>query len=417
MAGHLDHGEVALAALSYASQVLFMLVVAMMGLSVGTVAWVARAYGAGDWDRVNHVLEQSTLLTIVVSAAVALLGNLLAPTLVASLGGSGEALTLAVQYLRPLLWGTLFYYLTILYAGALRAVRNTMLPLAVGLVGNALNIALNYALMFGRWGAPELGVVGAAVGTVISQFFIVLLTVVAIRGGAVPGLLVRLPFRGVDGPLFKSLLKVGAPAALDMTILMLSFVAFVRMLAWLSQAAVAAHIVGLRIQAIVLVPVLALSRATAALSGNALGAGDGDEARRVVRSAIAMGGACTLLLGAALFLLRKPILGWFGLEASSASEVFVQADAWLAILAATVPLLAVHLAWTGLFRGAGATVTSLVINVIGTLFVQVPFSFLLGFTFGLGAFGVWLALPIGVVAKIALDAWAYRDGRWEQRDA
>ena len=120
LCGHLPEAETALAGLGFAIQIIFLLLVAMLGLTVGTVALVSRAYGAGDHERVNHVLNQSTQLTILVGVAVAVIGNLLAPTLLRLLGASDEALALGLDYLRPLLAATPLYYLTVLYGGVLR---------------------------------------------------------------------------------------------------------------------------------------------------------------------------------------------------------------------------------------------------------------------------------------------------------
>ena len=79
MCGRLENAENALAALSYATQVVFLLMVAMLGLTVGTVATVSRAHGARHDERVNHILIQSTQLTVMLSAVIAVVGNLAAP--------------------------------------------------------------------------------------------------------------------------------------------------------------------------------------------------------------------------------------------------------------------------------------------------------------------------------------------------
>ncbi len=97
LCGRLPGAEAAdaLAALGYATQVVFLLMVAMLGLIVGTVALVARAYGAGDHARVNHLLIQSTQLTIIVGVAVGVAGALLARPILVVLGANADVAAIA----------------------------------------------------------------------------------------------------------------------------------------------------------------------------------------------------------------------------------------------------------------------------------------------------------------------------------
>ena len=169
MCGRLPNAPQALEALGFSTQVVFLLMVAMMGLTVGTVAFVSRAHGADDEARVNHLLHQSTQLTVLVALGVAVVGNLFADDILRLLGASEAVVGLGLDYLRPLLTFTVFYYLNLLYAAALRSVGNTRLPFLVALFANGLNVVFNYGLILGNLGLPALGVQGAALGTVASQ--------------------------------------------------------------------------------------------------------------------------------------------------------------------------------------------------------------------------------------------------------
>jgi Na+-driven multidrug efflux pump len=87
------------------------------------------------------------------------------------------------------------------------------------------------------------------------------------------------------------------------------------------------------------------------------------------------------------------------------------------ILGWGMPIVGVHIALIGMLRGAGATNTSLMINTIGTLIVQVPLSWFLGFVVGWGAFGIWVALPMSFVVRLGFGIAAYRRGAWAQAGA
>lgn len=410
MCGRLVNAEEALTALGFASQLIFLLMVVMLGLTVGTVAFIARAHGAHETERVNHVLHQSIVLTYVVSLGVAIVGNLGADIAMEWLGADATVRALGLGYLRPLLTFTVFFYLNMLFAAALRAVRNTMLPFTIALFSNLLNIVLNYGLILGRLGFPELGVRGAAWGTVIAQAVAVLLMVVILGRDVVPGLRARLRLAPIDRQLASDLFRVGAPAALDMVILNVAFLSVVGMLARVAQVTVAAHGIGLRIQSLAFVPGFAVSQAIGAMVGNALGAGDEPEAREVVRGGVILSAVIMTAIGLTIVVGAEPIIAIFDVD--PATELGRYSVLWVRVLGWGMPAVGVNIALVGMLRGAGATNTSLMINTVGTIVVQVPLSWFLGFVVGWGAFGIWVALPISFAVRMCLSIIAHRHGGW-----
>jgi multidrug resistance protein, MATE family len=410
MCGRLDNADIALAALGYATQVVFLLMVVMMGLTVGTVALVARAFGARDPVRVNHVLEQATTITALFGLAAALAGNLLVGPLLAALGTSDQVAAVAISYLRPLLSGAIFYYLTIFYGGVLRGVGNTRLPFVVALLSNSLNVVLDYGLIFGKLGLPELGVQGAGVGTVLSYAANVAITVALLRRGAVPILGAPLLPRPIDRRLVADLLRVGAPAALDAFILNIAFLSIVGMLGRIDEVAVAAHGIGLRIQALAFVPGMSISQATGAMVGQALGAGNVPEARQILRASVLLCVGLMTTLGFSIIAAAYPLVAVFHVAPATPLENY--AVLWMQFLGYCMPVVGVYIAFVGLLQGAGATNVSLSINFVGTFLLQVPLGALLGFSLEMGAAGVWLSFPLSFVVKATLGWLAYKRGRW-----
>jgi putative MATE family efflux protein len=315
-----------------------------------------------------------------------------------------------MRYLRPLLGGTVFYYLTILYGGVFRGVGNTRLPFMIALAANALNVFLDYTLILGELGFPALGVQGAAIGTVVSYAFNVTVMVWLLRRGAVDKLHVPLTPRRLDGPLARQLFRIGFPAALDMTILNAAFLSIIGMLGRIDEAAVAAHGVGLRIQALAFVPGLGISQATGAMVGNALGEGDVAKAKQIGRASVFLCVAVMSTLALIIILAAPPIVSLFDIEAGTPLDGY--AIEWMRLLGYCMPIAGVHIAFVGVLQGAGATRTSLAINVWSTVALQIPLSALLGFGFDLGAFGVWLAFPLSFVLRAGLGLGAFRRGHW-----
>jgi putative MATE family efflux protein len=336
-------------------------------------------------------------------------GNLFAPQRLLLLGARPEALAAGLEFLRPMLAGTVFYYLGILYTGVMRGVGNTRVPFLVALLTTALNVGINYLLIYGELGFPALGIQGAALGTVIAQLVGALILGTILHRGVIEGLVLRLRIERIDRALARELVRIGTPAALDMLVLNASFFTIMGMLNRIGEITVSAHVIGMRIQSIAVVPGLAIAQATAAMVGQALGAGSVDRARQVLRGSILL---CTVIMTALaliLIFLARPIVSLFNVPPDTPLSDY--AVTWIRLLGYGMPLAGWHTAVTGLLQGSGATRASLRINVWAAVF-QIPASFVLGFTLGLGAFGVWLAFPLSFVLRVWLVQRAYRGNTW-----
>jgi putative MATE family efflux protein len=275
-----------------------------------------------------------------------------------------------------------------------------------------LNIVLNYGLILGKLGLPQLGVAGAAWGTVISQAVAVSLMIWILSRDVVPGVRARLGFTRVDAPLAKDLVRIGLPAALDMVVLNIAFLAIIGMLASVAQVAVAAHGIGLRIQSLAFVPGLGVGQAIGAMVGNALGAHQEIEARQVVRSGVLLSTGIMTSIGLAIIVGAVPIVALFDVD--PATDLGRYSILWIRILGFAMPVVGVQVALMGMLRGAGATNTSLIINIIGSLIIQIPLSWCLGFVLGWGALGIWLAVPLSFALRMFLGIGAYKHGAWAQ---
>jgi len=410
LCGRLPDRDHTLAALGLSVQVVFLLMVAMLGLLVGTVALVARAYGGGDRDRVNHLLVQSTMLTASVGIVVGVIGAVAAPAILRVLGASPTVAQIGADYLRPLMIGTPFWYLTLLYAGILRGVGNTRIPFYCAVVANVVNAVMNYSLVLGNLGMPSLGVRGSAIGTVTAQFLNLVILVVVLHRGVIANL--KLPFKlvRVDRGLAVELFRVGWPAAIDMLILNAGFLTALGMLARIDEVTVAAHGLGLRVQSLAFVPGLSIAQATAAMIGQALGGSNIQRAREIVRASLLLCLAVMIALALAIIFAAYPLSHIFDVKSDTPLEAYTVE--WMRILGYAMLPSAVHIALVGLLQGSGATRTSLRLNFWTTFIIQIPVAYVLGFTCHLDALGVWLSFPISFTARATLYFIAYKREKW-----
>ena len=410
MCGHLPNGEEALTALGFAGQISFLMVVIMMGITVGAVALVARAHGARARDRVQHLLQQSVQLTLILGVVAGALGVLATRPRLWMLGATPAVEDAASSFLTPIMAATVLGYLNILLGAVLRGVGNTRLALRVAIAVNVVNVLVNSVLIFGMGPVPSFGLPGAAYGTIFAQTVGVLLTVYLLRAGAEPALELRLSWAPLDLPLAKELLRVGAPAALDMMIMNAALFVIIALLGRAEPLAVAAHGIGMRLQSVAFVPGLSIAQATGALVGQSLGGGNIPRVREVVRASAWLAAGILSALGVLIVVFASPLIALFGAHPGTVlGELTYE---WMVLLALGMPLVGAHFAFVGLFQGSGATNTGLAINALTVFFFQIPLSLLLGPVLGWGPLGIWIAFPASYGMKLLLELWAYRRGRW-----
>ena len=409
LCGRLPEAPIALAVLGFASQIAFLLMIPMMGLVIGTIALVARAHGGGAHERVNELLVQSTQLTVILGVGIGGAGALLARPLLQALGASGEVEALGVAYLRLLMLGAPFTYLALLYAGVLRGVGNTRIPFLCALGAIVLNAVLSYTLVLGNLGAPQLGVVGSALGAIIAQLASMAALTAVLRSGWIANLRLSLRPRPLDRRLAVELFRVGWPAAAEMLVVTVGLLAALGMLGRIDQLSVAAHSVGMRVQALAFLPGVGVAQATAALIGQALGAGDAERARRIARVSMALCAAIMTGLALATVGAAAPLIRIF--DVPDGTPLADYAIEWTRLLGASMLPTAISLALMGVLQGSGATRTGLLINAWSTVF-QIPLAGGLAFGLDLGPTGVWLSVPITGLVRSAATYVAYRRGVW-----
>lgn len=416
MCGWLPNGAVALGALGFAVTLLNLAFLLADAVAVTAAAFIARAHGAGDAARCSELLRTAVVTTVVVWLLVAVIGNVLAPVLFSALGASGPVLSETLRYFRPMLGLGLFAFLDRSLAAALRATGNTRLPFISGVVANAVNVPVSLGLMFGWLGLPALGVLGAALGTICATFVSTGILAVYLSRSSGIDAPVRLCAGPVRLPQVWRFVRFSLPVVGQRSILHMSILASVALLGHLDARAVAANLVAARINLIAVVFGSAMANASAALAGNALGAGNTQLARRTAGVSVSFTSAVLLLAALLLYATASPVTESFG--QTSGTPTHDLSVTCLRILAVGMPALGAYLVLSGLFIGAGKPRIALLITLITTLAVQIPVSVGLGLGLGFGPFGVWIGELVGLSAKLLLAIFAYRQtSRWARTGA
>lgn len=404
-------GADAVAAVSVSFPIIFLLVSLGGGLSVAGSILAAQYAGARDQAMVNHVAAQTLLMVLVVSAALSVLGYFGAPWLLHWMGIAGEAYVAeAEHYMRVSFLGMVFVFAFVMFQSILRGIGEVRLPLYVVGFSVLLNLMLDPLLIFGFGPVPAFGVAGAAWATLITQALAAVVGFTILFRGDY-GVRLRLPHFRPDWAQIRRVFLLGLPASIEQSMQALGITVMTVLISSFGTLAIAAYGIGFRVLTFIIIPALGISMAVSTLVGQSLGAGDRRRAGEV--GVLASWTSFWLLSAIGLILLAgaRPVVAFFVPN----DPALIEAGAHcLRFLALGFGLMGVQHALAGVFRGAGDTVSTMVLAIVAVWGLQFPLAWLLSKHTTLGVTGLWSAFPIAAVATAALAIGWFRLGRWQR---
>lgn len=389
----------ALAASTLSTTFFFSVFVLGSGFAMAVLPLSAAAVGRGDETRARRAARMGLWLSALFGLACLPL-FVWSEALLLGLGQSPQIAADAQAYLRIAGLGLLPALLTATLRSHLSALEHTRIVLWATLAAVALNAGLNWLLIFGNWGLPELGLRGAATASVgVHVLTTIVLALYAVRG---PGMARFALFQNLwrsDWPTFGEIFRLGWPIGLTHVSESGLFAASALMMGWLGTVALAAHGIAIQIAALVFMVHLGLSSAATVRVGQSWGRDDREGLiRAAVAAAILSFGA--VLLATAVYLGAGPaIVSVFVDPADPKAPAILALGAHLLILAALFQLVdAAQVMALGSLRGLQDTRRPMVYAILAYWACGIPASYVLGFVLEMGPSGVWLGLVIGLAA-------------------
>jgi len=385
----------ALAAQVLAGVLWFVLFLFGSGFAFAVMPMVAQAQARGEITQVRRVTRMGLWVSMMFAAlAVPLL--LAAPWWLSALGQVPQVAALATDYLAIAAWGLFPALGVMVLKSFLAALEHTRIVLWVTLGAVGVNVAVNYALIFGNWGAPELGIEGAAWASLAVQIAsLVGLALYARFVTAEHTLFVR--FWRPDPQAFGQVFRLGWPIGLTNLAEVGLFAASSVMMGWLGAVPLAAHGIALQITSLTFMAHIGLSNAATVRAGQAVGRGDGANLWRGAGVAIGLSMGFVVVTVAAFLLVPEPLIGLFLSPGDPArGQVLAIGIVLLAAAALFQVVDAAQVMALGLLRGMQDTRVPMVIAVLSYWALGVPMSYVLGFPAGLGGVGIWLGMALGL---------------------
>jgi multidrug resistance protein, MATE family len=402
------YSPTALASLQVSGTLVWSTYSVFTAFSTGTLAVVARSIGAGDRAAAAQAARSSllfaALLGVLVMVPIRLANGSLLRVLFPQ--ASPAVLADASAYLHIVLPCLPLAFIEAIAAATLQGAGNTRAPLYVATVGNVVNGVLSYLLIFGRFGFPELGVRGAAVGHAATMSLEGLLLLAVLVSKQSP-----LPLRGRsagDLSALRRVLRVAWPAFGEKAIYQTGFLGFIAIIGLLGTEAMAANQALLAVEAVGFLSADGFGIAAAAVIAQKLGAQRPGEATRAGWLAAGMSVALATLIGLSFVVAPRLLMKAF----STDPAIISLGSRTLYVAAVAQPFMAYAMVKSMALRGAGATRTVLLSTCIGTIVVRLAATYLFAITLGLGLVGVWLGSTLDWVVRSALLGSAYARGSW-----
>jgi putative MATE family efflux protein len=411
-----DLGVEAVAGVSAGGHVYWLLQSIVMAVTTGLVALIARAIGSRDDELANATLRQGIVLGTTFGVVTTFFALPFVNFAIAIYGVEPAVVSSGAEYVWWLLLGNVPFTLTFVFGASLRAAGDSRTPLYIGLFANALNVFLNWVLIYGNLGAPALGVAGAAIASSGSMIFQVAVfwwlwrtRRLLLKPVEAASRRERIMGFAPDPTLWRRILRIGYPAAFEGALWHVGLLVFMRIMSLYGTAAFTAYQIGANILAIAFLPGSGFAMAAATLVGQQLGDGHPERAAASAWRSLAGCIASMTLLGAALVAVARPIARWF----IDDDEVVSLTVDFIWILAAVQPLMAVEFTLGGALRGAGDTRFPLFVIFAGLLVCRVIPALIAAHVFDASIQVVWMALILDYSVKAALLVGRFRFGKWK----
>ena len=390
MVGHL--GEAATAAVSTSTTVNWLVHSIPYGMSVGLLSTLSQAAGRNDRTEMKRLAAMGSRLSLWMGLALTAVCLGVSPFLPTWMQAAEAIRQPASAYFFVVSLALPFSVTSGMFASAMHAVKDTRTPMIIHLSANALNVVLNYLLIY----RASLGVMGAAYATAISTtlcgivMFLVFRRKKALRFG-------RADYFRIDREKLRKLLRVGLPVTATSCVSCSGYIVFAGMVNGMGVTTFAAHSIAVTAEEIFYLPGYGIRTATSALIGSAIGEGNRRKFRHTRRQGILLTAGVMTVSGCILFFAAYPLMRLF----TNSLPVAALGARVLRMVAFSEPFFGLMVAWQGVSYGTGRTRSVFVIEAFSMWGVRILCTYLV-IRAGMGLTAVWWCMIADNVTKAVL---------------
>ncbi len=402
-------GETQLSAVSLANQFISIYQILCMGIGMGASVLVARYYGMGDRDSLKKTVAIMVRLCVGMAALFCLVTAFFPEWIMGIYTVEDAIISNGVRYLE---YSVITYFLlglSLTSTIVLRNVQKVKLPLYTSIGAFFINVGANYVFIFGKFGFPEMGVAGAAVGTLIARVFEfgMICGYLFLRDQEI-GVRISDVFQKV-GNLWREYIRISIPVLLSDGILAIGNNSVAMVIGRLGESFVAANAVTAMTQQLSTTVIQGFSQAGAIVTGYTLGEGDKDKAREQGYAFLGIGILFGAIGAGIIMLIAEPMITAYNLSAQTQeiARELMRAISLIVLFQATNSIMT-----KGVLRGGGDTKILMVADNIFLWVASIPLGILAGLVLHLPAFWIYFFLKVDQVLKAVWCVIRLRSGKW-----
>ena len=366
-----------------------------IGTAIGVNSLLARNLGAKQFSQVNKIANNGLLLAFLSFIAFFMMGLLLSDKLITIQTDNQEIISHGPVYLRICLMGSLGIFTHLMFERLLQATGKTMYTMIAQISGALMNIILDPIMIFGWFGMPAMGLAGAAMATVISQY-IGALVVAYLCIRKEKDIDIGFRYMKPDFKIIRDIYAVGIPSIIMISISSVTIFSMNQILAKFSITAVALLGIYFKLQSFIFMPVFGLNNGIIPIVGYNYGAGNKERMRETIF--LGMRYAVTIMLIGTLIMMVFPdkLLGMF----NASDQMMDIGRVAFRIICISFPFAAISIISIGVFQAIGKGTLSMIISIIRQLVVLVPLAYLFSLTGNLSM--VWWSVIIAELVAVSI---------------
>ncbi|WP_074116366.1 MATE family efflux transporter [Clostridioides difficile] len=397
-------GKEAMAAVSGANPIMFLLVAALMGVSLGFSILVSQFYGSGDLKKVKATIDTTYILLFIGSILISILGIVFGGPMLKLMNTPESVFAQSKLYLTIIFSGILFSAGYNSVSAILRGLGDSVTPLYFLIIATILNIVLDLTFIV----VLRMGVEGVALATIMAQAVSFIISIIYLNKKHE---VLKFKIKGIvyDNKIFKDGLRLGLPSGVQQMLFSIGNMALQFLVNSYGTSAMAAFGAGLRIENFISLPIMNLGSAVSTFVAQNIGAGENERVKKGIRESIKMTLVLAVTVIALILLFRENLIALFNTD----KDVIKIGSSYLFIIGAFFLFIGTSFVLSSAMKGAGDSMFALISSIVSLWLGRLPASYMLSKFFGTD--GIWMGIPFGWTLGLIVTVIYYKKGHWKTK--
>ncbi|HDF2432217.1 TPA: MATE family efflux transporter [Clostridioides difficile] len=397
-------GKEAMAAVSGANPIMFLLVAALMGVSLGFSILVSQFYGSGDLKKVKATIDTTYILLFIGSILISILGIVFGGPMLKLMNTPESVFAQSKLYLTIIFSGILFSAGYNSVSAILIGLGDSVTPLYFLIIATILNIVLDLTFIV----VLRMGVEGVALATIMAQAVSFIISIIYLNKKHE---VLKFKIKGIvyDNKIFKDGLRLGLPSGIQQMLFSIGNMTLQFLVNSYGTSAMAAFGAGLRIENFISLPIMNLGSAVSTFVAQNIGAGENERVKKGIRESIKMTLVLAVTVIALILLFRENLIALFNTD----KDVIKIGSSYLFIIGPFFLFIGTSFVLSSAMKGAGDSMFALISSIVSLWLGRLPASYMLSKFFGTD--GIWMGIPFGWTLGLIVTVIYYKKGYWKTK--